>query len=139
MRRERPDAVPSVEDPAFVAVAARAMRHVLVDHARRRSAQKRSMPLGPSAAEQAATERSSDSPLEVLAIDDALRQLATLAPRAAKVVELRFFAGLEIEEVGAALGISPATVKRDWILARAWLRRALDAAVTDAPAGAGPG
>ncbi|MBV9880732.1 MAG: sigma-70 family RNA polymerase sigma factor [Gemmatirosa sp.] len=113
---------PAPGEPAFLALAARAMRHVLVDHARRRGAQKRSAPLADRVEESAA-----ESPLEVLALDEALVRLAAIAPRPARVVELRFFAGLEIEEVAEALAISPATVKRDWTLARAWLRRELAA------------
>jgi RNA polymerase sigma-70 factor, ECF subfamily len=121
---------PERQDPAFVALAARVMRQVLVDHARRRGARKRSGGVGPvtgGGGESAAdpSHGGEGESLDLLALDDALRRLAEVAPRAAKVVELRFFAGLEVEDAARAIGISPATVKRDWTLARAWLRREL--------------
>lgn len=103
----------------FFRVAARAMRQVLVDHARARRTAKRnaeaagppvSLPGGPGLD-------------DLLAVDAALDRLAQLDPRQARVIELRFFAGLGIEETAAALGISPATVKRDWLVARAWLQQ----------------
>ena len=118
------------QDPAFVALAARVMRQVLVDHARRRGARKRSAVVGPDSVEAAGADprhAGEGESLDLLALDDALRRLAEVAPRAAKVVELRFFAGLEVEDAARAIGVSPATVKRDWTLARAWLRRELSA------------
>ena len=118
------------QDPSFVALAARVMRQVLVDHARRRGARKRSAVVAPDTVEGAGADprhAGEGESLDLLALDDALRRLAEVAPRAAKVVELRFFAGLEVEDVGRAIGVSPATVKRDWTLARAWLRRELSA------------
>ena len=109
----------------FFAVAAGAMRRVLVDHAVRRSAAKRgggwrrvALRVGTAGTEQA-TEG-------LLALDEALRRLERLDPRQARVVECRFFAGLDVVETAEALGISPATVKRDWMMARAWLHRELD-------------
>jgi RNA polymerase sigma factor (TIGR02999 family) len=113
-------------DPTFVALTARVMRQVLVDHARRRGARKRSAVPAP-ATEDGVTPAADGGPLDLLTLDDALRRLAEVAPRAARVVELRFFAGLEVEDAARALGVSPATVKRDWTLARAWLRRELSA------------
>ena len=118
------------QDPAFVALAARVMRQVLVDHARRRGARKRSAVVGPDSVEAAGADprhAGEGESLDLLALDDALRRLAEVAPRAAKVVELRFFGGLEVEDAARAIGVSPATVKRDWTLARAWLRRELSA------------
>lgn len=105
----------------FFAIAARLMRQILVERARRRRAQKRA---GEAASlddvvELAAERRS--APL--LALDDALARLAVLDERQHRVVELRYFGGLTNEEVAAVLGISVATVKREWGVARAWLRR----------------
>ena len=110
----------------FLAVAAQVMRRVLVDHARTRQAQKRGggatqVTLGD--AEQVAAAGGVD----VLALDDALARLTELDPRKARLVELRYFAGLSIPDAAAALGISPATVGREWAVARMWLRRELDA------------
>lgn len=111
----------------FFAVSASLMRQVLVDHARGRQAAKRG-------GEATRIEVSSldDLPttsevFDVLALDEALTRLAALQPRLSRVVELRFFGGLEVEETAEALGCSPRTVKRDWALARAWLVRELGA------------
>jgi len=108
----------------FLAVAARAMRSVLVDHARRKKAQKRG---GGQAAVSLDTTSimAGGRPVEFDDLDRALVDLAKLSARQAQIVELRYFAGLTIEETAAALGISPVTVKRDWALARAWLYREL--------------
>ena len=108
----------------FMSVAARAMRGVLVDHARRRKAEKRGggqvmVPLDTSII------MGSAEPVGFEDLDRALRGLAQLSERQARVVELRYFGGLSIEETAQALGISPVTVKRDWALARAWLYREL--------------
>lgn len=108
----------------FLGYAATAMRHILVDHARRRAALKRgsdAVPLDLDAhdvpVEQAAA--------EMLALDGALVRLQALEPRAARVVELRFFGGLSIDETAEALGVVPRTVVRDWTLARAFLHAEL--------------
>jgi RNA polymerase sigma-70 factor, ECF subfamily len=107
----------------FFAAAARAMRQVLVDHARRRRALKRG---GAGAVEVAAPASDADAfAAEVLDLDRALNLLAELNPRHAQVVECRYFGGLSVTETAAALGISPRTVKYDWALARAWLYDAL--------------
>ena len=110
----------------FFGVAAQAMRRILVDHARRRSAAKRGrqhqVTLDSEAA--GADEAPAD---EVLAVDEALERLAAVDPRQAKLVELRYFAGFSIEEAAELLEISPATAKRDWTFARAWLQRELTA------------
>ena len=108
----------------FLAVAAQLMRRILVDHARAEQAGKRGgarqrVTLSEGHAVQEAKE------LDVLALEDALEELAALDPQQARVVEMRYFGGLSIEETAEALGISPATVKRDWALARAWLYRRL--------------
>jgi RNA polymerase sigma factor (TIGR02999 family) len=107
----------------FLRAASAAMRHVLVDHARARNAAKRGGALRVTLDEGLAGR--DDRVVELLVLDDALARLAAAEPRWAQVVELRFFGGLEVPEVAAALGISPATVKRDWQFARAWLARAL--------------
>jgi RNA polymerase sigma factor (TIGR02999 family) len=108
----------------FFAVAAQLMRRILVDHARRKGAGKRgggrvTMTLN----EELAQAKQRD--LDVAALDDALNELSRMNPTHSRIVELRFFAGLSIEETAQALGISPATVKRDWAVARAWLYREL--------------
>ena len=110
----------------FLAVAARMMRRVLVDHARTRRALKRGggetqLTLGDAEQAVAAADN-----VDVLALDDALSRLATLDPRKARLVELRYFAGLSIPEAAAALGVSQATVGREWAVARMWLRRELE-------------
>jgi len=106
----------------FFAIAANLMRRVLVDHARRRDAEKRGGEhLRLTLDETLAVTSTPD--VDVLAIDEALNKLAIIDSQQAQVVELRFFSGLSVEETAAALGVSPATVKRDWSVARAWLRR----------------
>jgi len=111
----------------FYGVAAQVMRRILVDHARGRDAEKRgggvsAVSLGDA---DAIAEQSSSEAVDVLALHDALERLAALDPDQAKVVELRYFGGLSIEETAETLGISPATVKREWSVARAWLKREL--------------
>jgi RNA polymerase sigma-70 factor (ECF subfamily) len=110
----------------FIAVAATAMRQILVDHARKRHALKRgggarvtldTDVLGPQAGEARA--------VDVLAVAAALEQLAELSPRQARIVELQFFGGLTVEEVGRVLGVSTSLVEKEWRRARAWMQRAL--------------
>lgn len=115
----------------FLGVAAQAMRRVLVDHARRRKALRRGggATLIPLEAVRAAGPR--EAAFEDL--DRALDKLARLSERQARVVELRYFGGLSIDETGEVLGVSPMTVKRDWTLARAWLFRELADPENDAP------
>jgi len=107
----------------FFGIAAQAMRRILVDHARRRRARKRDAGR-PVTLDDNLAGNSPDSE-EVLAVDEALQRLAALDPRQARIVELRYFAGLGIEQTAEALEISPATVKRDWLSAKAWLQREL--------------
>jgi RNA polymerase sigma factor (TIGR02999 family) len=115
----------------FFAVAAQAMRRVLVDHARKRQAGKRGGREAPvpltevAAAELAATGIAASAAVDVLDVDAALTRLAALDERQARVVELRFFAGMEVEEIAAALDVSASTVRREWRMARAWLRMQL--------------
>ena len=121
----------------FFAVAAQTMRRVLVDHARRRHALKRGsagvqVTLGNVDRERAAPNDSTTGEpaleaTDLLALDDALRRLAALDPRKARLVELRYFAGLSIPDAATALGVSAATVGREWAVARMWLRRELEA------------
>jgi RNA polymerase sigma factor (TIGR02999 family) len=108
----------------FFSVAAQTIRRILVDHARHRRRAKRDHGIRVTLDE--AIGAPADRSLDLIALDDALLQLDALAPRQAKVVELRFFGGLEVEETAEALGVSPATVKRDWTFARAFLLRSLD-------------
>jgi RNA polymerase sigma factor (TIGR02999 family) len=121
----------------FLALAAGIMRQVLVDHAREKHAQKRDgglqieldSKIGPVA----------ERPLDVLAINEALTNLAKLDARQSTIVELRFFAGLSIEDTAEVLGMSPATVKRDWITARAWLLQQMTVAAQGKGRGAAGG
>lgn len=106
----------------FFGVAAQLMRHILVDHARNRAAAKRGagaprLTLDPDIA------LPQERDVDLMALDDALNQLAALDPQQSRLVELRFFGGLSIEETSVVLGVSPATVKREWATARAWLQR----------------
>ena len=105
----------------FFAVAARMMRRILVDHARKRRASKRDAEAW--FVETVPGASVAGRPTELLSLDRALEGLERIDPAQARVVELRFFAGLTIEETAEASGISPATVKREWQTARAWLRR----------------
>jgi RNA polymerase sigma factor (TIGR02999 family) len=110
----------------FFAIAAQMMRRVLLDHARTRRARKRGgggvqITLGDA---QPAESGPLDA-VDMIALDDALTRLAILDPQKARLVDLRYFAGLSIPEAAAALGVSPATVGREWVIARGWLRREL--------------
>jgi RNA polymerase sigma-70 factor, ECF subfamily len=108
----------------FFSIAARLMRRILVDHAHSRSAQKRggkSLTLTFDDAIPLPKEREAD----LIALDEALNRLAELDPRQSEIVELRFFGGLSIEDASFAMRISPATVKREWAIARLWLQREL--------------
>lgn len=118
--------VPSFESRAhFFGSAARAMRQVLVDAARRRQAGKRGG--GEAALTLGAADAQGSDPIDLLLLDDVLRQLEALDPLQARIVELRFFTGLSIAETGAALGLHPSVVNREWAMARAWLHRELHA------------
>jgi RNA polymerase sigma factor (TIGR02999 family) len=108
----------------FLGVAARTMRSILVDHARRRRAQKRGGGQTPLSLDATMIVAGS-SPIAFDDLDRALIDLTRLSERQGRVVELRYFGGLTIEETGEVLGISPVTVKRDWATARAWLYREL--------------
>jgi RNA polymerase sigma factor (TIGR02999 family) len=112
----------------FFAAAAQLMRHLLVDHARRRGAGKRGIPV--TLKEEILQPGSpADQTEEILAVDQVLERLATLDPRQARVVELRYFGGLSVEETAEAMGIAPRTVKLDWTMAKGWMREQLEAGV----------
>jgi RNA polymerase sigma factor (TIGR02999 family) len=104
----------------FFGIAAQLMRRILIDHARGHSRQKRGGDEKKVSLDEAfvLSEQQAD---ELLAVDDSLNQLAKIDARQAKVVEMRFFGGLSVEEAAEALGVSPKTVKRDWSVAKAWL------------------
>jgi len=108
----------------FFAISSRLIRQVLIDAARSKHAQKRGGQ-SPHVAIDESLLVSEEPRADVIALDDALSTLATLDPRKSRVVELRFFGGLDIEETAEVLGVSAETVKRDWKLAKAWLRREL--------------
>ncbi len=111
----------------FVAIAAIAMRRLLVERARRRGAAKRgATPVQVTLDESLLAGGDAGEQLDVIALDRALTRLEALAPEQARLVELRYFGGLSIEETAQALGNSPATVKRQWTLARAFLLRELE-------------
>ena len=116
----------SVNDRAhFLAVCARVMRRILVDHARARLSQKR----GGAAAQVTLDEAAAlvTSRRDYVALDDALEELAKVDERKGRVVELRFFGGLSVDETAAVVNVSPETVMRDWKFAKAWLQREMRA------------
>lgn len=134
-----------VDDPAarsrgrayFFAAAARAMRQILVEHARARAAQKRGAGVALSALD--GKEIPTDDFLDaVLALEGALTRLEAMSPRQARVVECRVFGGLDVAGTAEVLETSPRTVKRDWAVARAWLFRELGAGVPPDPPAAAP-
>jgi RNA polymerase sigma factor (TIGR02999 family) len=119
----------------FLAIAALSMRQILVQRARARHAAKRGgvrqrVTLNDENLAHGRGEEADD--LDLLALDAALTDLAELDPDLARLVELRYFGGLTVEETADALGVSPATVKRQWTTARAWLKRAIDGSATQA-------
>ncbi|MFY9729371.1 MAG: ECF-type sigma factor, partial [Candidatus Acidiferrales bacterium] len=108
----------------FVAVAARLMRQILIDYARSRGAQKRGANLRVELEQgDVPAAMPSKQGADIVALDDALKNLAERDEQQAQIVEMRYFGGLTIEETAEVLKISPATVKRDWSMARAWLAR----------------
>jgi RNA polymerase sigma factor (TIGR02999 family) len=117
--------------PQFIALAARAMRHILINYARDRRAAKRGGQHGdgwavPESSALASLTLTPDQADELLALHTALEALAEIEPRRSQVVECRFFGGMTVEETAAAMGISPRTVKRDWAVAQAWLQRRME-------------
>jgi RNA polymerase sigma factor (TIGR02999 family) len=108
----------------FYGIAAQMIRRILVDYARAKNTKKRGEAAPRIAFEEAVGAHTSED-LDLVALDDALKALAEIDPRQSRIVELRYFAGLSIEDTAEVLQISPATVKRDWTVARAWLKREL--------------
>jgi RNA polymerase sigma factor (TIGR02999 family) len=108
----------------FLAMASRAMRRILIDHARERSAARRGGGVVPLPLDEAA-QVAAQNPESLIALDDALNRLAELNARLAQVVECRYFGGLTEDETAAALGVTTRTVQRDWVKARGWLHGAL--------------
>ncbi len=106
----------------FFSVAAQAMRRLLIDHARRRRAAKRGGDRQKRSLEDVG-EPSTDRDAYLVAMDDALTELASIDPQLSRVIELRFFGGLGVDETARVLGVSPMTVKRRWKMARGWLHR----------------
>jgi RNA polymerase sigma factor (TIGR02999 family) len=147
MRQERPDhtlqptalvheayvRLTNVREPSFnnrvhfYGAAATVMRRILVDHARERRSAKRGSGVTPVALDDA-PEMGIDVSLDLVSLNDALESLAAVADQPARVVELRYFGGLTIDETAVFLGVAPITVKRHWAFARAWLHRALTGA-----------
>lgn len=111
----------------FFGIAAQIMRRILVDHARSRLADKRGGDQAPVTLtdNDAAARQGDSSPIDVMALHDALERLAQFDDLQARIVEMRYFGGLTIEETAEAIGIGPTTVKAEWAIARAWLRREL--------------
>jgi len=109
----------------FFAIAAHVMRRILVDHARARGAEKRGA--GGRVNLEGIDAETGPPNVDMLDLDAALEELALIDPRQSRLVELRFFGGLTVNETAVVLGVAPITVKRDWALARAWLFRALRA------------
>ena len=125
--------VPEQNRDQFLAFVAKAMRNLLIDHARTKGRQKRGGDRERVAFEDAVAASVSQSE-DLLELNDALTRLSEVDPRKAKVVEMRYFGGMTIPEVAAALQISPATVKRDWEVARTWLYNEMQSG-TDTSAG----
>jgi RNA polymerase sigma factor (TIGR02999 family) len=115
----------------FFGIAAQLMRRILVDHARtKRRAKRGGSDIRVSLSE--ATLKSAGQDLDIVALDEALERLAEIDEQQSKIVELRFFSGLTVEETAAVVGVSPATVKRDWSVAKAWLHREITGEVEKA-------
>lgn len=117
----------------FLNVAAMAMRQILIDHARRRQAQKRDGVRERLSFHRNLEDESAEAELDLIDFEEALQALEAVSPRQARVVELRFIVGLSIKDVAELLEVSPRTVNVDWQMARAWLRRAMSASDHDRP------
>jgi len=106
----------------FFGIAAQAMRRILVDYAKHRNREKRGGAAADLPLEEALLVAATGQTIDLLALDEALTRLGLIDEQQTRIVELKYFSGLSIEETAVALGISPATVKRDWQMAKAWLR-----------------
>jgi RNA polymerase sigma factor (TIGR02999 family) len=115
----------------FFAIAAQMMRRILVDYARSRSVAKRGGDARQVSLDEA-MEVSGERAADVIALDEALKSLSELDQRKSRIIELRFFGGLSIEETAEVLGVSPGTVMRDWTFAKAWLQREISKGGPDA-------
>lgn len=109
----------------FFGVAAQVMRRILVDYARRRKSEKRGGAMSPVTISDILNVAAVSDNVDVVELDEALEGLEKVFPQQARIVELRFYAGLTIDETASVLGVSPATISREWTMARAWLRRAM--------------
>ena len=107
----------------FFGIAAQMMRRILVDHARHAARDKRGGPAPTLSLDEAVATAGPEADVDLLALDEALTSLARIDPRGARIIELRFFSGLTLEETAEVVGVSVGTVKRDWSAARAWLYR----------------
>jgi RNA polymerase sigma-70 factor, ECF subfamily len=123
MRLARQDRLGPADRRHFFAIAAEAMRRVLIDHARTRKRKKRGSGIALKSLDDVSAFPAADATEELTAIDAAVERLAAASPRAARVVECRFFAGYTLEETADILDVSVKTVQRDWLLAQAWLRK----------------
>ncbi len=139
LRISSTEALPPEEAGRFFAIASTAMRRVLVDHARRMRSEKRGGGVAPESLDRVEALLSIAEADELVSLDDALSRLAVVNARAAQVVVLRYFGGLTEPETAQALEVSSKTVQRDWLAARAWLRKEvaqdLGLSVTDGGAG----
>jgi RNA polymerase sigma factor (TIGR02999 family) len=115
----------------FFGIAAHVMRQILVEHARAHSAAKRGGTGACKLTLDAALDLEQRIDVDIIALDGALTRLSELDPQQSRIVELRFFTGLTIEDTSEVMGISPATVKRDWTSARAWLHREIDRSASE--------
>jgi len=125
LRLARRDSLDRRDRVHFFAMAAQMMRQILVDHARKHAAAKRGGNTVTLLLDEE-SEVSKQPSLDLLALDDAMKRLATLDPRQCEIVELRFFGGLSIEETAQVVNISPTTTKREWTTARLWLHQAIN-------------
>jgi RNA polymerase sigma factor (TIGR02999 family) len=115
----------------FFGIAAQMMRRILVDHARHQHRDKRGGPAPKLSLDEAIAMAEPEADVDLLALDEALTALAQIDPRGARIIELRFFSALTIDETAEVLDISPGTVKRDWSAARAWLYREMRQALSE--------
>jgi RNA polymerase sigma factor (TIGR02999 family) len=125
LRLIRSDSVKVSDRIHFFSLAAQVMRHILIDHARKSAASKRGGDAITVTLEDVPGPAGKPSNVDLIALDGAMNRLAELDPRQCKIVELRFFAGLTIQETAEAVDISPATAKREWATARLWLHSAI--------------